>query len=76
MVQGKQSETLLSEVPKVTPTDRTVLILEETISDLQTRLGELKALQTPYRGKFEMARNPLNGEVCDGKRKSKRKKRG
>ncbi len=65
----------LSDIPKVTPIDRTILILEETISDLKLRLSELRALQTPYRGRFEMARNPLTGEVSDGKRKTKPKKR-
>ncbi len=65
----------LSDIPKVTPTDRTILILEETISDLKLRLSELKALQTPYYGRAEPIVNPLTGEVGDGKRKSKPKKR-
>ncbi len=62
-------------VPKVTPTDRLILITEDMISDLQLKLSELKALQTPYRGRPEPIVNPLNGEVGNGKRKTKPKKR-
>ncbi len=79
MRQRKQSTAKfkgkLPELPKITPIDESIHILEETVAVLQLKIAELKARQKPYCGNFEMAINPLNGEIGNGKRKSKPKKR-
>ncbi len=66
----------LSDIPKVTPIDESIMILEETVAVLQLKIAELKARRTPYYGRVEPLVHPLTGRVYDGKRKSKPKKRG
>ncbi len=73
MAQSKQSATKWHDIPKVTPTDQMILIIEETIKGLQLRLSELKTLRKPYYGKIEPLINPATGRPGNGRSKRKKK---